>query len=90
MPIASTFCNEWVSRYEVPLRITTDQRPQFTHSYLKNYVSYSLLGTQCIKTASYNPKANGMVERFHRRLKKALKIRGSTWTKYLLMILLGL
>lgn len=32
-----------------------------------------LLGTKHIHTTSYHPIANGLVERFHRQLKSALK-----------------
>ena len=51
-----------------------------------------LLGTKRIRTTAYHPIANGLVERFHRQLKGALKCMPDTthWTKALPLILLGL
>ena len=51
-----------------------------------------LLGTQRIRTTSYHPIANGLVERFHRQLKGALKCLPDPthWTKALPLVLLGI
>jgi len=51
-----------------------------------------LLGTQRIRTTSYHPIANGLVERFHRQLKSALKCLPDTthWAKALPLVLLGI
>lgn len=47
------------------------------------------LGIHKTRTTAYKPKANGMVERFYRRLKAALHCRGSpTWPESLPAILL--
>ena len=45
-----------------------------------------------IMTTPYHPQSNGMVERFHRRLKDALRARGSavSWSADLPMIMLAL
>ena len=47
---------------------------------------------QHVMTTAYHPQSNGMVERFHRRLKNALRARGaaSTWASELPLVLLGL
>uniref|UniRef100_A0ABD2WBM0 Integrase catalytic domain-containing protein n=1 Tax=Trichogramma kaykai TaxID=54128 RepID=A0ABD2WBM0_9HYME len=49
-----------------------------------------LFGIQHIKTVSYHPISNGMVERFHRTLKAALKCSTQPWTDALPMVMLGL
>ena len=42
-------------------------------------------------TTSYHPQANGLVERFHRQLKAALKTHANaTWTESLPLVLLGI
>ena len=51
-----------------------------------------LLGTKHIRTTSYHPIANGLVERFHRQLKAALKVspHPDHWTNMLPLVLLGI
>ncbi|XP_035233409.1 uncharacterized protein LOC118205218 [Stegodyphus dumicola] len=50
-----------------------------------------MLGIRRIRTSPYHPFANGLVERFHRDLKAALKCHNDThWTTSLLLVLLGL
>lgn len=86
--VCKTFYEQWVSRYGVPLRITSDRGAQFT-SQLFNELC-SLLGSSHITTTAYNPKANGLLERCHRRLKEALKAHGKNWVRNLPTVLLGL
>ena len=52
----------------------------------------NLLGTNRIRTTAYHPIANGLVERFHRHLKGALKCVSDPthWMKALPLILLGI
>ena len=51
-----------------------------------------VLGVSQKTTTSYHPQANGMVERFHRSLKAALKARlnGPCWMDELPIVLLGI
>ncbi len=51
-----------------------------------------LLGTKHTRTTSYHPIANGMVERFHRQLKSALKAspHPEHWSDVLHLALLGI
>ncbi|KAK4327550.1 hypothetical protein Pmani_001957 [Petrolisthes manimaculis] len=70
--------------------ITSDRGTTFT---LQLWTSLGQLwGTSIHHTTAYNPKANGMVERFHRTLKAALMSRcsNSTWFAQLPWVLLGL
>ena len=50
------------------------------------------LGTKHIRTTAYHPCANGLVERFHRQLKVALKAMQdpNQWVKFLSLVLLGI
>ena len=52
----------------------------------------NLLGTKRIRTTAYHPCANGLVERFHRQLKAALKAMRdpNQWVKSLPLVLLGI
>lgn len=52
----------------------------------------TLLGTKHIHTTSYHPMSNGLVERFHRLLKSALKPQQypEYWTDALPLVLLGI
>jgi len=51
--------------------LVSDNRPQFVSHELQQLLSAH--GVRHSKTASYNPQANGEVERFNRELKEGLK-----------------
>ena len=74
----------------MPLDITSDKGSQFTSS-LWNEIAHQLR-VQLHKTTAYHLKSNGLVERFHRNLKGALKARlqGPYWADELPWVLLGL
>lgn len=86
--VARKFFENWVSRYGVPLKITSDRGAQFQRTLFKELCH--LLGTNQLTTTAYNPKANGMVERIHRRLKEALRAHGKNWLNALPTVLLAL
>ena len=88
--VAQTLVTGWVSRFGVPSIITTDRGGQFESTLWSRLMT--LLGTTCFRTTSYHPQANGLVERFHRQLKGALKAQPSTcsWTELLPLVLLGI
>ena len=65
----------WISRFGVPLRITSDQGRQF-ESHLFKALS-TLTGTSRIRTTAFHPSANGLVERLHRQLKTTIKCRNN-------------
>ena len=50
------------------------------------------LGTSHIRTTAYHPQANGIIERFHRQLKVALKTHSdpAQWYDALPLVLLGI
>ena len=88
--VVQAFISGWVSHFGVPSTITTDRGQQFESTLWKNLMH--LLGTHRIRTTAYHPISNGLVERFHRQLKGALKCLPDTthWTKALPIILLGI
>ena len=88
--VANAILEHWISRYGTPDTITTDQGRQF-ESHIFNHLC-TRLGIKRIRTSAYNPKANGMVERFHRQLKDSLKCLNNdpNWTSQLPLILLGI
>ena len=87
---ASAFLSAWVSRFGVPLHITSDRGSTFT-SQLWTSLN-GLLGSTSHLTTSYNPEANGIVERMHRTLKAALitRCKDASWVSQLPWVLLGL
>ncbi len=87
---AAAFIEGWVSHFGVPEVLTSDRRVQFTSELWR--VLCHRLGLHHIKTTAYHPQANGMVERFHRRLKETLRARacGTDWDQHLPWVLLGL
>ncbi|XP_064468688.1 uncharacterized protein LOC135382951 [Ornithodoros turicata] len=71
--VASVFLSSWVPRFGVPSQITTDRGRQFESSLFNAFTK--LLGTTRLRTTSYHPASNGLVERLHRHLKTALMAR---------------
>ncbi|GFX70916.1 retrovirus-related Pol polyprotein from transposon 412 [Trichonephila clavipes] len=72
---AKTICgaifDTWISRFGCPSVITSDQGTQMRSSMYTEFTR--TLGTEKIATTTYHPISNGIVERFHRRLKSAIK-----------------
>ena len=88
--VAQTFVNTWIARFGVPSTVTTDRGQQFESALWSSLMQ--LLGCKRIRTTSYHPIANGMIERFHRQLKSILKSYPNTadWTTALPMAMLGI
>ena len=86
---AAALLQGWIQRFGVPDIITSDRGPQFTSSLWASLCS--LLSISHTQTTAYHPQSNGLVERFHRRLKDALRARaaGSDWFLHLPWVLLG-
>lgn len=85
---AKAFLERWVAQYGCPAVVTTDRGSHFDGSFA---ALLKTLGTRHIKTTAYHPAANGMVERFHRQLKAALRAKDNpSWSEALPLVLLGL
>ena len=91
MDCAQALLRHWISRFGAPQDITTDQDSQFTSALWAELMS--LLGVKTLRTTSYHPQCNGMVERVHRVLKERLMSKSasaSDWMLNLLLVLLGI
>ena len=87
--VAQAFISQWVSRFGAPSTITTDRGRQFESSLFQALTH--LLGSSRIRTTSYHPASNGLVERFHRQLKASLKSTNNLrWTETLPLVMLGI
>lgn len=88
--VARAFIQTWISRFGVPSSVTTDHGRQFVSHLWAAFTQ--LLGTKHLQTTAYHPAANGLVERFHRQLKAALKtsLQPENWTDMLPLVLLGI
>lgn len=87
--IAKIFVDNWICRYGVPIRITTDQGRQFESDLFKQL--NKMLGINHYRTTAYHPQANGMIERFHRTLKAAIKCKNNVeWANEISLIMLGI
>jgi len=77
-----------VACFGVPGRLTSDRGPQFTSAIWQTVCQ--LLDIKAAATTAYRPQANGLLERFHRRLKDALRAvqAGSDWARQLPLLLL--
>lgn len=87
--VAKEFVAGYVARFGVPAKITTDRGSQFEARLFAELTK--LLGSHRIRTTSYHPQSNGLVERFHRDIKAAIMARrNAKWSDELPIILLGL
>jgi transposase InsO family protein len=87
---AAALFSGWIQRFGVPSVITSDRGAQFTSSLWTALCT--ILAISHVKTTAYHPQSNGLVERFHRRLKEALQARlaGPDWLTHLPWVLLGI
>ena len=88
--VALTFTSGWIARFGVPSTITTDRGRQFESQLWSKLLQ--LLGCKRLRTTAYHPIVNGIIERFHRQLKSALKAHSSPshWIETLPVVLLGI
>jgi transposase InsO family protein len=86
---AAAFIAGWVSRFGIPAALISDRGVQFTSSMWAAVMQQ--LGVKHKMATAFHPQSNGMIERFHRRLKEALKARAasSDWDKHLPWVMLG-
>ncbi|RWS19220.1 pol polyprotein-like protein, partial [Leptotrombidium deliense] len=87
--VAKNIISGWIARFGCPSVITTDQGRQFESQLF--FELTKMVGTTRIRTTAFHPQSNGMVERFHRQLKAAIKTyETSSWTSVLPLVLLGI
>ncbi|GBM92765.1 Retrovirus-related Pol polyprotein from transposon 412 [Araneus ventricosus] len=87
--ICRAIFDTWISRFGCPSVVTSDQGSQLRSSMFVEFTR--ILGTQKIKTTPYHPISNGIVERFHRHLKSAIKAHeNEKWSELIPIILLGI
>ena len=87
---AAALFNGWIQRFGVPAQITSDRGAQFTSALWSSLCN--ILGIHHVPTIAYHPQSNGLVERFHRRLKDALRARlaNADWLQHLPWVMLGI
>ena len=87
--VTHAFIQCWISRFGVPSTITTDRGCQFESAMWNQLIQ--LLGCKRIRTTSYHPAANGVIEHFHQQLKTSLKAHPNPtqWTESLPLVLFG-
>ena len=73
--VLDAFAHGWVATYGVPASITTDRGSQFLSATWTQLMD--MWGIKSHYTTPYHPSSNGLVERFHRRLKEALLALGT-------------
>ena len=80
----------WIARFGIPLDITSDHGPNFTSRLWASITK--LLGIAHHHTTAYHPQSNGLVERFHRHLKAAMRARllGPNWVDELPWVFWGI
>ena len=88
--VAKAFLSGWIACFGVPSTIVANCGRQFESTLW--FQLMSLLGTKRSRTTAYLLQSNGMVERFHRQLKAALKEqpKPDAWMVSLPLILLGI
>jgi Integrase zinc binding domain/Integrase core domain len=87
---AQAFLRTWVACYGVPSQLTSDRGAQFSSSLWAQVCK--LLGVHHIMTCAFHPCSNGILERWHRTFKAALRARASSsnWMAHLPFNLLQL
>ena len=73
--VIDAFVSGWIQNYGVPSTVTSDRGSQFSSAIFQQLTR--IWGIETILTTPYHPEANGMVERFHRRLKESLIALGA-------------
>ena len=86
--VAIKFLETWISRFGVPLYLISDRGAQFESELFQELSK--MIGFHRLRTTSYHPQTNGMVERMHRTLKNSIKARNESWIQSLPIVVLGL
>ena len=75
-PVLKHTCITLDCPFGIPMDLSFDRGTQFTSQQWTSIAQ--LLGIQLHHTTTYHPQSNGLVERFHRHLKAALRARLSS------------
>lgn len=88
--LVRAFFDGWIFRFGAPKTITTtDQGTQFEPYLFKALTD--LIGSHRTRTSAYHPASNGIIERWHRSLKAAIRCHEKkNWLDALPAVLLGL
>ena len=87
--ITTGFYAKWIAKFGAPSTITTNGETQF-ESQLSNALT-KLIGSRHIRTTAYYLATNGMIERWHRSLKAAIRCHeNKNWLEVLSTVMLGL
>nr|VZI38242.1 unnamed protein product [Spirometra erinaceieuropaei] len=88
--VVKAFVSRWFAMFGAPSTVTTDRGAQFESALFRTL--FNFLGCTRIRTTAHHPAANGMVERFHRQLKTALRSveDPGNWSDNLPLALLGI
>ena len=86
---ADAFLLNWVARFGCPTEILTDRGRQLTSVLWDEFCL--LLGSKHLTTTVYRPACNGLVERFNKSLKVALRAQDerTDWYPNLGLVMLG-
>ena len=87
---AKALYENWITRYGCPERITSDQGANFESNLFRQLTQ--VLGIKKLRTTSFHPIANGILERAHRTLKAAIMARQNSvnWIDEMPTVLLGM
>ena len=70
--VAEAFVNTWIMRFGVPLHVILDKGKQFESELFLELSK--IIGFYRLRTTSYHPQCNGLIERAHRTLKAAIMV----------------
>src|SRR6266536_1123451 len=87
--VARVLVNQVFTKFGFPLQILSDQGPNFESTLFSEMCK--VMGVDKIRTSSYHPRCNGMLERFHRTLNsmlgKVVKDNQRDWDEWVPQVL---
>ena len=86
--VATAFFNTWISRLGVPLHLISDRGSQFESELFAELSK--IIGFHRLRTSSYHPETNSLIERVHRTLKTAIIARKESWLSAMNVVLFGM